>query len=367
MEAIGRLAGGIAHDFNNLLGVVLGAAGMLREELAESDPRRADVDVILSTAEKGAALTRQLLVFSRKHRTGGQQTELVAQTQEMTRILKRILDRAVVLDVSHPPCQIHVDIDPGQYEQILMNLVINARDAMPEGGNLSITLDVNGQQEARVRVRDTGIGMDKETQEQIFEPFFTTKGQDQGTGLGLAMVYSSAASLGGDVLVDSAPGEGTEITVIFPTAAPRHGRKHTGQVQPQQRARLKDDGSAPTIFLVEDQIELRTLGVRTLANQGYDVREFSGITQAREAFSAAKQPPDLLITDVRLLDGVGTDLAEEMHQRGLVSRVLIVTGYASLGRIESLMMRYGWRLLMKPYSNKQLVSLVYELLSSGPD
>ena len=365
MDAIGRLAGGIAHDFNNLLCVMLGAAEFLREDTPKDDPRRSDLDIILTTAEKGAALTRQLLLFSSTQARGGQRTEIVGHSRGLLTILERILEDSVAMVFTASHSELYVAIEPGQFDQILMNLAINAQDAMPEGGRLSIHIEVDEKREALIHVRDTGVGMDANTQSRIFEPFFTTKATEKGTGLGLSVVYGIVSSIDGRITAESTPGEGTAFTVTLPTINPSKEPDAPGSELLEAPQTPGD--SSPTVAVVEDQVDLRALSVRSLTQRGYRVLDFDGITDAREALANRQSPLDLLITDVSLEDGNGIDFAVELSKKELVRSVVVVTGYANMDRIEALMMRYGWRLLMKPYSMRQLINLSHELLEAAAD
>ena len=363
MDAIGRLAGGIAHDFNNLLSVIIGAGNLLKEDVPSSDPRRADVDLVLLSAEKGAALAHQLLLFGRGQASAGARTEVVGQTRSLVQILTRIIGKQVTLELHTGEDPILVGLDPGQYEQVVMNLVINARDAMPDGGSVRITItplpDTEG---ALLEVADSGTGMTEEGAQRIFEPFFTTKDSGEGTGLGLSVVYGIVTAIQGEVHVDSAPGKGTTFTMRLPGAAPALSG------QPKRAAPssgLEVIPGRPQAVLLEDHADLRRLTTRGLEQMGFEVYPCSSIAQARAEFEILSGAPDLLVTDVRLDDGNGLDLAEELAARGQVDKVVITTGHANLGRVDALILQHGWRLLMKPFSPRQLGLIVSQVMSEA--
>jgi CheY-like chemotaxis protein/two-component sensor histidine kinase len=321
------------------------------------------VDLVLLSAEKGAALAHQLLLFGRGQASAGARTEVVEQTRSLVQILTRIIGKQVTLELHTGEDPIFVGLDPGQYEQVLMNLVINARDAMPDGGSVRITItplpDTEG---ALLEVADSGTGMTEEVAQRIFEPFFTTKDSGEGTGLGLSVVYGIVTAIQGEVHVDSAPGKGTTFTMRLPGAAPALSG------QPKRAAPssgLEVIPGRPQAVLLEDHADLRRLTTRGLEQMGFEVYPCSSIAQARAEFEMLSGAPDLLVTDVRLDDGNGLDLAEELAARGQVDKVVITTGHANLGRVDALILQHGWRLLMKPFSPRQLGLIVSQVMSEA--
>jgi len=350
MEAIGRFAGGIAHDFNNLLGVVMGAGGMLKDDLPDGDPRLKDVDLILASAEKGSALARRLLMFSKKQPAAASETDLVACTRSLMQILTRVLGTGTSLKFEPDASKVVVAIEPGQFEQVLMNLVVNARDAMSDGGQILLRISVLPEGEgALVEVSDQGEGMTEDVLQKAFEPFFTTKPTDKGTGLGLSVVYGIISDAGGEIDVTSSPGHGTTFSIRMPTklhsSSPAGAEVVSDDVAIQQKA---------FAVLLEDQDDLRRLTSRGLSGIGFDVQAFRSIRECRAGMRGLERKVDLFVTDVMLGDGNGLDLAEELASEGVLGPVIVITGHASLGRIDDLIARFGWRLLMKPFTMRQL-------------
>lgn len=363
MEAIGRFAGGIAHDFNNLLSVVSSAADLLQGSLDRRDPRRADVDVILSTAEKGAALARQLLQFSRRNPQVKGQTELLSHTESLREALSLILGNSVDLQLPKAESHCYVKLAPVQYEQILMNLMVNAKNAMPEGGRITVEIEEHAALgHAILRVCDTGIGMPDEVMQRIFEPFFSTNQHEDSSGLGLSVVYGIIDEAGGDIHVESELGEGTTFSIVLPLDL--EANDHPLEVTPKDNRNSRAQASG-RVVLVEDQPDLRRLITRALEEMGLEVLPFDGVETATEGFRTYPGVPDLLITDVILGDGNGLDLAEKMEATGRVRRVIITTGNADFERIDSLSMQHGWQVLMKPFRLRQLNQLVTDCLAGA--
>lgn len=360
LEAIGRFAGGIAHDFNNLLGVVSGAASLLQEELEASDPRRSDVDLILSSAEKGAALTRQILQFSDRSPTAKGSTDLVSQTMSLRSVLKRILGPGIQLKLSACVERLTVELAPIQYEQILLNLAVNAGYAMPSGGVLEISIDATDDGiHGRFEVRDSGSGMSAEVAQHIFEPFFSTKPTGSGSGLGLSVVYGIIDEAQGEILVESEPGVGTRFMVSLPLSRdqPLKERKRGGLPPAAERI-----SGVKRVVLLEDLPELRRLILRALGRMGLTVVGFDSIEATRRGFESYDGIPDIFITDVSLPDGNGLDLAEALTQEGRIQSVVVTTGNADFERIKGLIHQYGWHILMKPFRMGQLDELVQSIL-----
>jgi signal transduction histidine kinase len=330
MEAVGQLAGGIAHDFNNLLTVVLSAGSALRERLPKDHGGQEDVREILDAGERAAVLTRQLLAFSRRQHLAPRDVDLADTARGLERMLRRVLGEHVTLAVeAHAPVLVHAD--PSQLEIALLNLALNARDAMPRGGKLTVEVrrvevddperpqgvDVPAGPLAALVVRDAGVGMDAPTRARMFEPFFTTKGVGRGTGLGLPIVLGVVSECGGAIRVDSAPGSGTEFRLYFPVQAGEAREPSAREAQAAPRG-------TETILVVEDDPHLRGVVRRALASHGYAVRAVGNAADARALEGAA---PELVLTDVVLPDGNGLDLASELARRWPEAGLLFMSGY----------------------------------------
>jgi two-component system cell cycle sensor histidine kinase/response regulator CckA len=334
MEAIGVLAGGVAHDFNNILSVILSYAELLRDDLPAGDPRRADLEEIHKAGEKAAGLTRQLLAFSRKQVLRPRVLDLNETLAGTEKLLRRLLgeDIELVLEAAEGLGRVHADA--GQIEQVLMNLVVNARDAMPRGGALTLrTADVDVDCESVERlgvppgayvcvtVTDTGCGMDAATQARIFEPFFTTKEAGKGTGLGLSTVFGIVEQSGGRVTVASAPGKGTTFCVYLPRKVEE---PVAAEEAPPPRSRLE---GTETVLLVEDDEQVRRVVVSTLRRQGYELLVAADGSEALRLMEEREGPVHLLLTDVVMPRMSGRDLAETLKNRRPGIRVLFMSGY----------------------------------------
>jgi two-component system cell cycle sensor histidine kinase/response regulator CckA len=374
MEAVGRLAGGIAHDFNNLLTAIKGSAEMLLMDLPLGSVHREDATEIERAAGRAAELTRQLLAFSRKQVLVPTVLDLNAAVRDMERMLRRMIGEHVELVTELDPALARVTADPGQVEQMLMNLAVNARDAMPGGGRLTIaTAGVElGAEEARrypyrvqpgayvrLTVSDTGTGMDEATLARIFEPFFTTKEKGRGTGLGLSTVYGIVKQSGGYVWADSRPGRGSTFTVYLPATA--------AQVEPAA-PRLAGGEHAPgraSVLLVEDEDAVRSLVRRILDRAGYRVVEASGPAQARTLFEEGGRRFDLLLTDVVMPGGSGRDLARDLAAARPGLAVLFMSGYTDDALFEQGMAATGGSLIEKPFDPEVLIRRVGEAVSGA--
>jgi len=334
MEAVGRLAGGIAHDFNNLLVVVMGYSQMLLESIDRGDPPcRESVQIIESTAVRAAKLTRQLLAFSRKQVLAPTLLDLNTVITGMKGLLRRLIGESVELAFTPAENLDLVRLDSGQLEQVVVNLVVNARDAMPNGGRISIDLknvDLDEGEVARnpgcsqgsnvmIRITDTGIGMDAATQSKIFEPFFTTKEPGKGTGLGLATVHGIVAQSGGSISVESAPGRGSSFTLYFPRAV--------GEVEAPIEAESSSSRGSETVLLAEDEHEVRVLLEQVLKNHGYDVICVSRPSDALRIAEHHAGPIHLLLTDMVMPEMSGAVLAERLCATRPEMAVLQMSGY----------------------------------------
>ncbi len=358
MESLGRLAGGVAHDFNNLLTAILGNIELARMDLPDDSPVKQNLDEVQHASESAKALVQQLLVFGRKHGTEVMVVDLRQALTDATRLLRRLLGEDVRVALELPPAAIPVKLDPMQFEQVIVNLAVNARDAMPRGGTLSIQIARHPGQLVRVTVSDTGVGMTEEVRARVFEPFFTTKPVGKGTGLGLSLVFAVVRQNGGTVNVDSELGRGTTFTLDFPEAEARDSL-------PAKPLGILADvpGGTEKIVLVEDQRELSRFAQRSLRKLGYTVVAFAS---AEEALAARDQleGAQLLLSDVVLPGLSGPDLAERLAPTHPRLRVLFASGYHE----ESLRERSGnvstSRVLAKPFSIEQLASAIRETLDS---
>ncbi|MDB4949388.1 MAG: domain S-box protein [Gemmatimonadetes bacterium] len=335
MEAVGRLAGGIAHDFNNLLSVILGNLALLMMDLPEGDPLREELREIEQAARRAARLTQQLLAFSRRQILKPEPVDLNDRIRDMEGMMRRVIGEDVEFVTRLDPALGRVRVDPSQLEQVLMNLLVNARDAMPHGGRVTVETcndEVGDPPPAnlgdalepgpyvRLLVRDTGAGMDADTRARVFEPFFTTKDVGKGTGLGLSTVYGIVRQSGGVVCVDSAPGKGAAFRVYLPRiSAPAAVDPEAGHDEfPRGRG---------TVLLVEDEAAVRSVARRILERGGYTVLEADGGVAALRVGESLDGPIDLLVTDVVMPGVGGTELADALRRLHPGLKVLFMSGY----------------------------------------
>jgi PAS domain S-box-containing protein len=369
MEAIGRLAGGVAHDFNNILAAILSYARLLLEDMPPEDPLRDDVQEIKKAAERAAALTRQLLAFSRKQVLTPEVLRVCDLVADMARMMGRVVGEQIdlALRAEGTGCAL---IDKSQLEQALVNLVLNARDAMPEGGRLTIEVaDVElDESEARAKgdatpgpyvrltVEDTGTGMSEETLKKLFEPFFTTKLHGRGTGLGLAMVYGAVRQAGGRVTVKSAPGTGSCFSIFLPRVSAAAPKVPAAEGPPR--------GKGEPILLVEDDAPLRRALSRLLENAGYRVHTAADGEEAYRLFLNQGEGIQLVVTDVIMPGTGGLALGERLRARRSEMPILYITGYSE----EILRARQPpgkAAVLYKPFEDAALLARVRELLDGG--
>ena len=366
MEAVGQLAGGIAHEFNNLLTIINGYADMALQVGSPDDVHMEELREIRIAGRRAAELTAQLLTFSR-HQTQELRTlDLNGILKSMDRILPQLLGEEVTVEMDLDADLGAVEADVGQMEQVVMNLALNARDAMSEGGTFRVrttNVDVSAEDaEAHpnleqgcyvlLSLSDTGIGMEREVQERVFEPFFTTK--TQGMGLGLAAVYGIVEQSGGRILVDSDPGRGTTFDIYLPRIdAPC-------DIEPVEEGVPPAEGE--TVLLVEDQASVRRLASRALRRLGYTVIEAAHGAEALEALRAAGGPVDLLLTDVVMPKMSGTELADRVRAEHPSVRVLYMTGYAANALGERGMLKPGAAVVQKPFTANDLAARVREVL-----
>jgi two-component system, cell cycle sensor histidine kinase and response regulator CckA len=374
MEAVGRLAGGIAHDFNNVLTVVKSFTEFLLEDLEASDPRRADVQEIAKAADRAAGMTRRLLAFSRRQVLQPRPLDLNGIIGGMERMLQRLIGDDVRIMTSFDSALLPVLADPGSIEQVILNLAVNARDAMPSGGTLTIEThnarldrpDANWAIQpgpyALLSIRDTGHGMDAATQARIFEPFFTTKGQGEGTGLGLAMVYGIIKQSRGHVWVASKQNQGTTFTIYLPQVV---AAAQAPTVQPT--VALTTVGGGETILLVDDEEALRSAARRALVRAGYRViPAVDGPDALRVYMENTGTPISLVVTDVVMPGLGGRDLVGRLKIMSPELRVLFVSGYTEEGVRKQGVLQPGTEFLEKPFTPEKLLRKIRQILDAPP-
>ncbi|HEV2749165.1 MAG TPA: PAS domain S-box protein [Gemmatimonadales bacterium] len=369
MEAVGRLAGGIAHDFNNILTAIFGYSDLLRDELPEGSPARQDTEEIRKAAERAAALTRQLLAFSRQQLLEPVVLNTNDLVEEFDKMLRRLIGEDVELRLALAPDLGNVRADPGQLQQVLMNVAVNARDAMPTGGKLLIETanahltdqyaelhqSVTPGAYVMVAVSDTGVGMDAETRARIFEPFFTTKDKGKGTGLGLSTVYGIVKQSGGYVWVYSELGRGTTFKFYLPRVEATAERP----LPPREAATF---AGTETILLAEDDEMLRPLAKGVLEKLGYTVLEAENASRALALAQAHKAPIQLLVSDVIMPGLSGRELAQRLVATRPETRVLYVSGYTDDAIVHHGMLEPGLNFLQKPFTPSALARKVREVL-----
>ncbi|MBL8741061.1 MAG: response regulator [Myxococcales bacterium] len=371
LEGIGRLAGGIAHDFNNLLGAILGYSDLAKSGLSNDDERRTDIEQIESAARRAGELTRQLLSFARKQVVEPRVLDLSSLLLRVDNLLRRVLGEDVELATVLPQRLWSIHADPGQLEQVLVNLAINARDAMPDGGKLAIEAR-NGELDhvaaerfgvvpgsyVELEVIDSGVGMTDEVKTHLFEPFFTTKETGKGTGLGLATVYGVVVQAGGGIRVESQAGEGTAFSLVFPRAVG----------EPSSLSSTTPSGPIPrgweTVLVVEDHALVRRATVRALEGQGYQVLVASSGSEALSVIGSTKAPIDLLVTDMVMPDMSGKQLAERLTEICPQLKVLFVSGYADITFLADPELHAQVAFLPKPFTPSALGRKVREVLDA---
>jgi signal transduction histidine kinase len=372
MEAVGRLAGGVAHDFNNLLTVITGYCDLMFDTLPLEHPVREDVQEIRKAAEGAAGLTRQLLAFSRQQVLQPKIVDLNAVTAGVEKLLRRLIGEHIELATVLSPALGRVRADPGQLEQIIVNLAVNARDAMPQGGTLAIetaNVVMDGQSVpdeplaapgsyVMLAVSDTGVGMDEATKARIFEPFFTTKDPGKGTGLGLATVYGVVKQSAGFVWVYSEPGRGTTFKVYFPRVDATAG--------PDEHvvAQAESPSGSETVLLVDDSAPVRAVSRRVLEGYGYTVLEAGTGAEALQAAKAYGKRIHLLLTDIVMPGISGRDLAAQLG--GMMSglRVLYMSGYTDDAIVRHGVLETGIAYMQKPFTGDELARKIREVLDA---
>jgi PAS domain S-box-containing protein len=372
MEAVGRLAGGIAHDFNNLLSVIIGYGDLTLRKLPEESPLRRSVEEIKKAGERAAALTRQLLAFSRKQVLQPKVINLNDVVVEMEKLLRRLIGEDIELRAALEPGLGSVKVDPGQIEQVLMNLCVNARDAMPRGGKLTIgTENVYLDEEytahhvsvapgryVMLAVSDTGTGMDEQTRARIFEPFFTTKEAGKGTGLGLSMVYGIVRQSGGYIWVYSEVGRGTSFKIYLPRT------DEGAQEYREPPGPAEGLAGTETILLTEDDELVRAMTHAILSDHGYRVLAAANGEAALSVCERTEGPIHLLITDVVMPGMSGRELAERLARLRPEMRVLFMSGYTDDAIVHHGVLNEGINFIQKPFSPDALARKVREVLAS---
>jgi two-component system cell cycle sensor histidine kinase/response regulator CckA len=352
LEAIGRLAGGVAHDFNNILTLILGHSNLALSQIASEDPLRRDVEAINDAAERGALLTRQLLAL------GGRPIlpsvlDLNAVVLQIKRLLERIVGENITIITNLSADSVRIKAGLGEVERVILNLVVNARDAMPRGGKLTIsTLGV--EPNVILSVTDTGTGIDPRTLAQIFEPFFSTKAD--GTGLGLSTVHEIVKHNDGDISVESRVGTGTTFRIQFPRTNDPASPVTIPKAGAEQRV------SHQTVLIVEDDDRLRAVIAKVLKNAGYRVYEAKDATEALQIFDTSTSPIDLLLTDLILPDSDGAALADKISAESERTAVLYMSGYPDqeLRRVDHL--RFERAFIRKPFDPQDLIERVRQML-----
>ena len=369
MQAIGQLAGGIAHDFNNVLTAIIGYSDLLLANHRPTDPSFQDIMQIKQNANRAAGLVRQLLAFSRRQTLRPQTLQLGDVLSELQMLLRRLVGETIDLEVVHGRDLWLVKADLNQFEQVIVNLVVNARDAMSEGGRITLrTRNVSAAECAAfnekplvpadyvlVEVQDTGHGIPADVRDKIFEPFFTTKEVGKGTGLGLSMVYGIVKQTGGYVFVDSEPGAGATFRILLPRHIPEAVVEPPKPEIAKPAADLTGQGA---ILLVEDEEAVRAFASRALASRGYTVLEAESGLDALRVVENAGGKIDLIVSDVIMPEMDGPTMLTEMRKRGLTAKIIFVSGYADDAFAKNLPAGQDFQFLPKPFSLKQLIETV---------
>ena len=361
MEAIGRLAGGIAHDFNNLLTAIMGCGEMLLDSFPKTDPMRGTAEQIMKASGRAAVLTRQLLAFSRRQILQPKCWNLNTTIMEMEQLLRRLLGEPVAMSIKLGLHLKLVMVDPGQIELVLLNLSVNARDAMPLGGQLEIeTLNVDEAERKGVElvVRDTGVGMSPEVRSHIFEPFFTTKEPGKGTGLGLSTVYGIVQQSGGEINVSSAPGSGAEFRIFFPEAKGQSSSSSSAS----SRKSIPVTGGSETVLLVEDEELVRDWIKKVLQRRGYQVLEAQDGWEGEKAATNFTGSIDLLLTDVVMPHLGGIELSTRLLKTRPAMRCLFISGYMEHVSLSSGTLDAQTNFMQKPFTPDALLARVRQIL-----
>jgi CheY-like chemotaxis protein len=371
MEAIGTLAGGIAHDFNNMLTIILGYSELIQSETDEQDPRSADLAKIVQTATNGADLVRRLLTFSRKADVESEPLELNAEIERTRKLLERTLPKMIDIRLNLEAKLALIKADPIQMDQVLMNLAINARDAMPDGGKLiiettNVTLDedycsthmgVMPGKYVMLSISDTGHGMNELTRARIFEPFFTTKDRDtaKGTGLGLAVVHGIVEQHGGHRVCESEPDKGSAFRIYFPAV-------HRVATPKDTVVNSLSHGRGETLLLVDDEQFVRDLGTRILTKAGYKVITASNGKEALEIHGQARGEIKLVILDLLMPEMGGQECLRELHRTDPELKVVVASGFSSDTSVDESIELGARAFVSKPFKIEELLHQVRRIL-----
>ncbi len=371
MEAIGQLAGGVAHDFNNVLSVILGYGEILLEELPKDDPKHGDISVMVGAAQRAAALTRQLLAFSRRRMVQPDIVDLNTIVWGVDKMLRRIIGEDIDLRTMLASSPATVRADPSQIEQIILNLTVNARDAMPKGGTIQIetaTVELDERYASQhvgvtagtyvlLRATDNGTGMDAATQKRVFEPFFTTKEVGRGTGLGLSTVYGIVQQCRGHIVLVSELGRGTTFSIYLPEAEEPAAEPRV------RRPQTRPPAGSGTVLVVEDDDEVRQVTVRMLRDQGYKVIDTGKPENARSLALENRAGVDVLLVDIVMPKTSGPQLAEELAEIVPGLRVLYMSGYAGALVDREIKLSSSSDYIEKPFVPSTLAKKIADLLS----
>ncbi|NQU15194.1 MAG: PAS domain S-box protein [Desulfobacteraceae bacterium] len=370
MEAVGRLAGGIAHDFNNLLTTIIGYSSLMMMRMGKDNPLYGDVGQIKRSGERGADLIRQLLAFSRRQIIQPVVLDLNSVIRDIEKMLRHLIGEDIEVMTTPGPDLWKVGLDPGQIEQVIMNLAVNAKDAMPLGGKLTIEtvnvdlddgyarnhgIELTPGPHVMFAISDTGTGMDKESQSHIFEPFFTTKETGKGTGLGLSTVYGIVKQNHGFIWVYSEPGKGTTFKLYFP-------RAEKGEIKRRKKASAIRARGSETILVVEDDQSVRELAANLLSDYGYTVLQAGTGQEALDVLSEHEGEVHLLLIDVVLPGMSGRALAEGLTSRFPHTKVLYMSGYTENVIVHHGVLEKGIEFIQKPFSPESLARKVREVL-----
>ena len=376
MQAVGQLASGIAHDFNNVLTPIIGFADLLLAKMRPTDPAFADIMNIKQNANRAANLVRQLLAFSRKQTLQPKVHSLTDAMSELGNLLGRVLGEKVELKISHSRDLGLVLVDIHQFEQVIINLAVNARDAMPKGGTLFVSTKNVSEEESRAVLRgpmppgeyvvcevtDTGSGIPTDIVEKIWEPFFSTKEVGKGTGLGLSTVYGIVKQTGGFIYCDSEIGKGTTFSIYLPRHYPKPVDPSAVAAKEEVKEKRADLTGKGRILLVEDEDAVRAFAIRALSSRGYTVIEADSGESALAVMEEQTEPFDLILSDVVMPEMDGPTLLRELRKRGVTTRVIFVSGYAEDAFEKNLEGQTDFAFLPKPFSLKQLVEKVKEVM-----
>ena len=369
VESIGRLAGGVAHDFNNLLTSMLGFSEFALNQLPDDSPARPNIERVIESAKRGAALTQQLLAFARKKIVRPEPLNLNRVIEHLLPLLRRLIGEHIELAARHDPALGTVLIDAGSIEQVLVNLAVNARDAMPNGGSLTLETrsttitepeptdpDLKPGEYVQVAVRDTGSGMTPEVLAHAFEPFFTTKPTGQGTGLGLSMCHGILKQAGGHISIESEIGRGTSVNLFLPKV------QHTPAAARTEKAVQQPHGGTESVLIVEDEPLIREFSLIALSRLGYRVSCASNGAEALELAQTLQPPPDLLITDVVMPKMGGNDLAARLARVFPQMKIVFVSGYTDDAMALGGVLDEDVHFIQKPYTAAVLASTIRTVL-----